>query len=648
METEEAAGIAFMGQLFESGTFFTGCNYWASHAGTSMWHDWSEKVVSKDLKTCASKGMKVLRVFPLWSDFQPVERMFGCGGEKMELRIRESPLPDTEEGSAGIDPVMMDRFEFFCREAEKNKLSLIVGIITGWMSGRLFVPPALEGVDILTDPEAIRLQVKFVRFFVKRMKRRKSILAWDLGNECNCLQSNGKVTSASAWLWMNSIVSAIRLEDETRPVVSGMHGLRVDEQSHWSIRNNAELTDILTTHPYPLFTPFCNLSEFNELPSPLHSTAESLLYADIGGKPCFVEEAGSLGPMQCSGERAAANMWTSLFSAWAHDLRGYVWWCGFDQNHLKHPPYDWIGMERELGLFTADHQPKHTAETMKKFTEYLGSLPFEKLPPRKTDAVCVLTYDQNHWKTAFSSFYLAKQAGLEFKFASASAPLPDSDFYIMPAISGFRVIDKHRYDVLLEKVKKGASLFVTCIDGVLQPFGDVFGCRIDYRTKKPSRTCFRLEGESFEMTCDSPITQKLIAEKGKILAKDSEGAPVLVQSSFGKGKVFFLSVPIEDSALESRNDFWKIYRKVFELSCGKISFPDKPPSVGITEHFDGKNTICILINYSSVPVKFKLGRSVSGCFPDFCKNGVISLPGNDGAAVIFSGPLSAGKKIRNP
>ena len=150
------------------------------------------------------------------------------------------------------------------------------------------------------------------------------------------------------------------------------------------------------------------------------------------------------------------------------------------------------------------------------------------------------------------------------------------------------------------------------------------------------------------MTRVSPFTQMLIVDIVKVLSMDTEGNPVLIQSVFGKGKVFFLSVPIEDSALANKNDFWKIYRKVFELSGGSVSFPEKPSSVGITEHFDGKNTICVMINYSSVPVKFKSGRPVLKCFPDFHKNGTISLPGNDGAVVIFPGRLSAGKKFRKP
>jgi hypothetical protein len=39
---------------------------------------------------------------------------------------------------------MIGRFREMCALAEKHDLKLVVGLITGWMSGRLFVPPALE------------------------------------------------------------------------------------------------------------------------------------------------------------------------------------------------------------------------------------------------------------------------------------------------------------------------------------------------------------------------------------------------------------------------------------------------------------------------------------------------------------------------
>jgi hypothetical protein len=49
----------------------------------------------------------------------------------------------------------MARFAAFADMAEKRGLQLLVGLVTGWMSGRLFVPPAFAGCNVLTDPLAI-------------------------------------------------------------------------------------------------------------------------------------------------------------------------------------------------------------------------------------------------------------------------------------------------------------------------------------------------------------------------------------------------------------------------------------------------------------------------------------------------------------
>ena len=63
---------------------------------------------------------------------------------------------------------MIERFQYFADRAEENGLKLVVGLVTGWMSGRLFVPPALEGLNVLTDPLAIQWETRLVRYFVKR------------------------------------------------------------------------------------------------------------------------------------------------------------------------------------------------------------------------------------------------------------------------------------------------------------------------------------------------------------------------------------------------------------------------------------------------------------------------------------------------
>ena len=92
--------------LTTQGTFVVGCNYWASHAGTAMWSDWQPEVVAEDLALLAREGLQVLRVFPLWPDFQPLTQLYGGAGAPVEVRFGENPLPDTAAGRAGVsDPV---------------------------------------------------------------------------------------------------------------------------------------------------------------------------------------------------------------------------------------------------------------------------------------------------------------------------------------------------------------------------------------------------------------------------------------------------------------------------------------------------------------------------------------------------------------
>ena len=99
--------------------FFVGANYWASHAGTFMWRNWDAEQVEKDFQLLSSNGVEVLRVFPLWSDFQKLTDHCMVQGRHYEYRYGEEPLPDTPMGRAAVDPEMMERFHTLCQLAQK-------------------------------------------------------------------------------------------------------------------------------------------------------------------------------------------------------------------------------------------------------------------------------------------------------------------------------------------------------------------------------------------------------------------------------------------------------------------------------------------------------------------------------------------------
>lgn len=594
------------------GSFRIGCNYWASHAGMMMWSRWDAARVERDLGALADNGITVLRVFPLWPDFQPITIRRGGGGKFVEWAQNDGPFSNPE----GVDEEMLSRFRFLCDAAEKRGQKLVVGLITGWMSGRSFVPPAFDGRNVLVDPDARMWEVRFVRKFVRELKGHPAIAAWDLGNECNCL---GEASAGESWNWLNEIASAIRLEDMSRPVVSGMHSLKSDRNAPWNMRMQGELMDVLTTHPYPLWTPDMNHEPFNSLRNGLHATAESLLYAGVSGRPCIVEEAGDMGRNVCSEARAAANVRVALCSSWAHGLGAYVWWCAFDQGHLGFPPYTWTAVECDLGLFDKDFRAKPALVEMKRFSDFLKEFPHASLPPRRVDAVCLVSEREHFPAASLGAFYLAKQAGFDMSFAGAEGAIPEARFYILPSGRGYNPYSGEAYANVLAKVRMGATLLVTKGNETAMPFvRETTGNEIDYVTKDPLSTTMTLKAfPGKTIAVRAATTSRILSHESEVVGTDAEGNPMMTVVEYGKGRVVFVNFAAESDAFlkggaysgKNLNPMYLVYREAARIA-GVERVVEKPadvPNVGITEHrLDDGRTLAVAVNHDPSPAEVEL------------------------------------------
>ena len=636
----DAAPVTGARSLFAPGEFRTGCNYWASNAGLYMWRRWDAKAVAQDIADLAANGVNVMRVFPLWPDFQPLTRLLGCNGVDRGVCQADGPLLNP----AGVDPVMMGRFRFMCDEAEKHGVKLVVGLITGWMSGRLFAPPAFEGRNVLTDAETVAWEVRFVRHFVREFRDHPAIIGWDLGNECNCLAETDVWQS---WCWLNTIASAIRGEDATRPVVSGMHGCKSLTTKPWNLDMQNELIDELTTHPYPLFTPGASTDRFDAMRSECHPVAESLYYWNLSGRHCFVEEAGDLGRCTASEERSAASMRTAMFGSWASGLGAYVWWCAYDQAGLGFPPYTWNAIERELGLFTRSRQVKPSLRELGAFRKFLDGLPREiaALPPRRTDATFLVPQKENGWLPGFAAYMLSKQAGFDIAYASAEKPLPDASFYILPAGTTYDTYSEQAWDAVLAKVRAGATLLLS--KGNLtrySGFEAATGVRIEwYRSGGRSGT-FKLGGERPVAWSDTTTTS--VSAQGAEVLAESNGEPILTAHALGRGKVVFVNFPIETDAAGRRDCFsgrnpnpqYLVYRKAAEIAGVKRRAACDVPYVGLTEHAlgDGR-TVVVAVNYDNDPVdcELTLDGKVEKTWRGTVADGRLRIAGNDAAVFVI-------------
>ena len=604
--------------------FFVGCNYWASHAGIYMWRRWDAKCVSDDLDALSRHGMTMLRVFPLWPDFQPLTGRYAGQGDPDGFGTGDGDLANPES----VDQEMLSRFRFLCDEADKRGMRLVVGIVTGWMSGRLFVPPALERLDVLSDPLAIQWETRFVRRFVREFRDHPAIAAWDLGNECNYMAH--PTTPASAWLWMNTIASAIRLEDPSRPVVSGMTPNKTSPDEPFNVQDQGELVDVLTTHPYPLFTANCNREPFNSMRNGCHPTIQSMMYASLSGRPCFVEEAGVLGPNVASDARAAETLRTGLFTAWAHGIAGYMWWCAFDQSHLDFKPYVDHPLEQELGLLLANRSPKPQALAMRHFTRIVADLPLTNLPPRHIDAVCLLAEKvPGAWQQALGAFLLARQAGFDIAFAGAEHPLPRASFYILPDGTSLRAYSARAWRSLRRAVEDGATALVTKEQTWLTDFLEVTGNEIEYSCDEPWSTEVALPGGDERIRVAGARKQVVSSRRGTVVARDADGRPFMTESRLGKGRVVYVNAGIENMAASRSDCFsWKdpnpvyrIYAEAARLAGIARRVTKGLPCVGITEHpADGGRTWCVAVNYAPeavacpISVRGAVGRVFNGTF----------------------------------
>lgn len=581
--------------------FWLGCNYWASNAGTDMWIRYDEKAIREDLQILQANGVEYMRVFPSWRDFQPVKILYHSRNKFEEYVMADGSAPTNPYF---IDETMLERFGRFCDICAEYDMKLIVGILTGFMSGIMLIPPALDGRNLFTDPVALLFEQRFIKGFVTAMKDKENIVLWDLGNECNNLYlpadfDNGlKCDMTSSWAY--TISNAIRAADPSRPVASGMASLSPERRkAFWSLQEHGECIDIMTTHPYSYFHPHCMNDYFTSIRSTMHATAQNRYFADISGKPCFVEEIGTLSTSVCSDEVSGKFMRVNLYSNWANDNMGLLWWCANEQNELTNAPYTWDMLEVELGMIDRNRQPKTYLKEMKAFSDFVKGLDFE-LPKPHYDAVCIVPRGYGPWEafgTAFASYILGKQAHLNLRFAYADDPLPEADTYIMPSMITGRT---DKFKCLKEKVAQGATLYLSNNGAFIEDMARFTGVEVIDSAGSRRKVEFTFAGKHLSVMADRIYKTKALT--AQVLSADGDGNPMVTKNAYGKGTVYFVNAPLEYGKVTEfetyRDGAYLLYAELLKAAKKDHAVFSENPDLCITHHFDGDVCYCVLVNHS--------------------------------------------------
>jgi hypothetical protein len=154
--------------------------------------------------------------------------------------------------------------------------------------------------------------------------------------------------------------------------------------------------------------------------------------------------------------------------------------------------------------------------------------------------------------------------------------------------------------------------------------------------------------DSLRFHAPAPVRLELRPRNAEVLAVEEDGNPVFTVASYGKGKIYFLTIPIEIDLTRRPGGFhepgaaplWKIYRHIASPFLGSRVLSKQSPMLGSTEHdLSGNERAVVLINFSPGPITDKIairsgwgmGRRLYGSPPS---GGSVTVPAND--AVVFT------------
>jgi endo-1,4-beta-mannosidase len=360
--------------------FVLGCNYWPRRKAMYWWSNFDADEVREEFGIIRDLGLKVVRIFLLWDDFQPT--------------------PDS------VSEVCLRNLETVCDIAAENQLGLDVTFFTGHMSGpnwsprwllsdtapfpSRYVRQLVSGGKVVnssyrnpyTDPVALDAQRLLLRTVVSRLKDHPGVWMWNLGNEPDLFAWPPGWEAGAAWV--REMVGIIREQGAAQPVTCGLHTADLLEDNGLRADKVYGETDVAVMHAYPMYLRWARQPLDPDL-----VPYTCALTSALCGKPTLMEEFG--GCTAPPGEDSQTWQWTAYGQprtqfmaseeALAEYLRevlprlvdvgatGAMVWCFADYipELWDKPPCEESRHERFFGLVRPDGSLKPHAQVMRDF-----------------------------------------------------------------------------------------------------------------------------------------------------------------------------------------------------------------------------------------------------------------------------------------
>ena len=268
-----------------SENFTLGVNYWPRRKAMYWWNNFDAGEVREEFSQICELGLKVVRPFLLWDDFQPEPTV--------------------------VSPTALRNLVIVADIAAENGLGLDLTFFTGHMSGPNWSPCwLLGGTDhpypeygprreivsqgkivadgyrnMFHDEVALNAERLLLTTVVEALKDHPGIWMWNLGNEPDLFAWPNSSEEGAAWV--KEMIGLIKSIDPKHPATIGLHSANIHMDNGLRVDKLYAHTDVAVMHSYPMYTPWAR----HPL-DPDFVPFTCALTAALGGKPVLMEEFG--------------------------------------------------------------------------------------------------------------------------------------------------------------------------------------------------------------------------------------------------------------------------------------------------------------------------------------------------------------------